>query len=42
MYQALRVLGAPTRLIIYPDHPDQYHGLSVPSYRVDRMERVLA
>lgn len=36
MYQALKSLGVPTQLIIYPD---QYHGLTVPSYWKDRYER---
>lgn len=36
MYQALKTLGIETRLIIYPD---QYHGISVPSYLRDRYER---
>lgn len=36
MYQALRSLGIPTRLVIYPG---QNHGLSVPSYIKDRWER---
>jgi dipeptidyl aminopeptidase/acylaminoacyl peptidase len=39
MYQALRSLGVPTQLVIYPG---QYHGLTVPSYRKDRLERYLA
>lgn len=38
MYQALKSLGVPTQLVIYPD---QYHGLSVPSYIQDRLERML-
>jgi len=38
MYQALKTLGVPTRLVIYPG---EYHGLSVPSYLKDRMQRVL-
>jgi dipeptidyl aminopeptidase/acylaminoacyl peptidase len=38
MYQALKSLDVPTRLVIYPD---EYHGLSVPSYLKDRMERLL-
>ncbi|HSC28651.1 MAG TPA: S9 family peptidase, partial [Vicinamibacterales bacterium] len=38
MYQALKVLDVPTRLVIYPG---EYHGLSVPSYMKDRMERLL-
>jgi dipeptidyl aminopeptidase/acylaminoacyl peptidase len=36
MYQALRSLGIPTELVIYPN---QHHGLSVPSYVKDRFER---
>ena len=39
MYQALRTLGVPTELIIYPG---QFHGLTVPSYQKDRYERYLA
>ena len=39
MYQALRSLGVPTQLVIYPA---QYHGLTIPSYRKDRLERYLA
>ncbi|MEP6618131.1 MAG: S9 family peptidase [bacterium] len=38
MYQALRTLGIETQLVIYPS---QFHGLSVPSYRVDRIKRYL-
>jgi dipeptidyl aminopeptidase/acylaminoacyl peptidase len=38
MYQALRSLGIPTQLVIYPG---QYHGLSIPSYRKDRLDRFL-
>jgi len=38
MYQALRSLGIPTQLIIYPG---QYHGITKPSYLVDRFERYL-
>ena len=39
MYQALRSLGVPTQLIVYPG---QNHGISRPSYQRDRMERYLA
>ena len=39
MYQALRTLGIPTELIIYPG---QFHGLTVPSYQKDRYDRYLA
>jgi dipeptidyl aminopeptidase/acylaminoacyl peptidase len=39
MYQALRTLGVPTQLVIYPS---QFHGLTIPSYRIDRLERYLA
>jgi dipeptidyl aminopeptidase/acylaminoacyl peptidase len=38
MYQALRSLEVPTQLIIYPD---QFHGLSKPSYIQDRVERMI-
>ncbi|HKW48956.1 MAG TPA: S9 family peptidase [Gemmatimonadaceae bacterium] len=39
MYQALRSLGVPTELVIYPG---QFHGLTLPTYRKDRLERFLA
>ena len=39
MYQALRSLGVETQLVIYPG---QYHGLTTPSYRKDRLVRYLA
>ena len=39
MYQALRTLGVPTELVIYPN---QYHGITMPSYRVDRWKRYAA
>jgi dipeptidyl aminopeptidase/acylaminoacyl peptidase len=39
MYQALRSLGVDTQLVIYPN---QFHGISIPSYRVDRLQRYLA
>jgi dipeptidyl aminopeptidase/acylaminoacyl peptidase len=38
MYQALRSLGVPTELVIYPG---QYHEIKVPSYLKDRFERYL-
>ena len=38
MYQALRSLDVPTRLVVYPG---QYHGLSKPSYLQDRIERMI-
>jgi len=38
MYQALSSLGVPTRMVIYPG---EYHGLTIPSYLKDRMQRVL-
>ena len=38
MYQALRSLGIDTQLVIYPK---QFHGITIPSYRVDRMQRYL-
>lgn len=39
MYQALRTLGVPTELIIYPG---QFHGITIPSYQKDRLDRYLA
>ena len=39
MYQALRSLNIPTQLVIYPE---QNHGITVPSYLVDRINRNLA
>ena len=39
MYQALRSLGIDTQLVVYPN---QFHGLSIPSYRKDRLQRYLA
>jgi dipeptidyl aminopeptidase/acylaminoacyl peptidase len=38
MYQALRSLGVPTELVIYPG---QFHGLTKPSYIIDRYKRYL-
>lgn len=38
MYQALKSLGIPTELIIYPG---QFHGITKPSYIVDRFQRYL-
>lgn len=38
MYQALRSLDVPTQLVVYPG---QYHGLTVPSYQRDRIQRYL-
>jgi dipeptidyl aminopeptidase/acylaminoacyl peptidase len=38
MYQALRSLGVETQLVIYPD---QFHGLTKPSYLRERMQRYL-
>jgi dipeptidyl aminopeptidase/acylaminoacyl peptidase len=38
MYQALKSLGIDTQLVIYPN---SFHGITLPSYRVDRMERYL-
>lgn len=39
MYQALRTLGVPTQLIVYPG---EYHVLTRPSFLVDRSKRYLA
>jgi len=38
MYQALRSLGVPTELVIYPG---QFHSLTVPSYQRDRLQRTV-
>jgi dipeptidyl aminopeptidase/acylaminoacyl peptidase len=38
MYQALRSRGLTSRLVVYPG---EYHGLSTPSYRADRLQRNL-
>ena len=38
MYQALRTLGVPTQLIVYPG---EFHSLSRPSFLVDRSQRYL-
>jgi dipeptidyl aminopeptidase/acylaminoacyl peptidase len=38
MYQALKSLGVPTRLVIYPG---EYHPVTIPSYLKDRAERLL-
>jgi dipeptidyl aminopeptidase/acylaminoacyl peptidase len=39
MYQALRTLGVPAQLVVYPD---QFHGLTRPSFVKDRLEREIA
>jgi dipeptidyl aminopeptidase/acylaminoacyl peptidase len=39
MYQSLRTLGIPSRLIVYPG---EYHVLTRPSFLVDRFQRYLA
>jgi dipeptidyl aminopeptidase/acylaminoacyl peptidase len=36
MYQALRSMGVDTQLVIYPE---QFHGITTPSYAADRLER---
>jgi len=38
MYQALKSLGVETQLVIYPG---QFHGLTIPSYQRDRLQRYL-
>ena len=38
MYQALKSLGIPTELIVYPG---QFHGITNPSFQKDRFERYL-
>jgi dipeptidyl aminopeptidase/acylaminoacyl peptidase len=39
MYQALRSLGVPTQLVVYPG---EHHELTVPSYLRDRLQRNIA
>ena len=39
MYQALKSLGVDTQLVIYPA---QFHGITVPTYKVDRLQRYLS
>ena len=39
MYQALRSLGVDAQLVVYPN---QNHGITVPSYQKDRLQRYLA
>ncbi|HKJ92572.1 MAG TPA: prolyl oligopeptidase family serine peptidase, partial [Longimicrobiales bacterium] len=39
LYEALRRIGAvPTRLVVYPG---QHHGIALPSYQKDRLQRYL-
>jgi dipeptidyl aminopeptidase/acylaminoacyl peptidase len=38
MYQALKSLGVDTQLVIYPN---QFHGITIPSYKIDRYQRYL-
>ncbi len=38
MYQALKSMGVDTQLVIYPG---QFHGLTIPSYERDRLQRYL-
>jgi dipeptidyl aminopeptidase/acylaminoacyl peptidase len=38
MYQALKSLGVDTQLVIYPA---QFHGITIPTYKVDRLQRYL-
>ncbi|SDP26924.1 Dipeptidyl aminopeptidase/acylaminoacyl peptidase [Mucilaginibacter sp. OK268] len=38
MYQALKSQGVPAELVLYPG---QYHGISIPSYQVDRAQRYI-
>jgi dipeptidyl aminopeptidase/acylaminoacyl peptidase len=38
MYQALKSLGVDTQLVIYPG---QFHGLTTPTYKIDRLQRYL-
>jgi dipeptidyl aminopeptidase/acylaminoacyl peptidase len=36
MYQALKSLGVDTQLVIYPG---QFHGITIPTYKIDRLQR---
>jgi dipeptidyl aminopeptidase/acylaminoacyl peptidase len=38
MYQALRSIGIPTQLIVYPG---QFHGINIPSFQKDRFDRYI-
>jgi dipeptidyl aminopeptidase/acylaminoacyl peptidase len=38
MYQALKSLGVDTQLVIYPA---QFHGITTPTYKIDRLQRYL-
>lgn len=38
MYQALRSLGVPTELVVYPG---EFHGITRPSFQTDRLKRYL-
>ena len=38
MYQALKSLGVDTQLVIYPG---QFHGITTPTYKIDRLQRYL-
>jgi len=38
MYQALKSLGVETQLVIYPS---QFHGITTPTYKIDRYQRYL-
>jgi dipeptidyl aminopeptidase/acylaminoacyl peptidase len=39
MYQALKSQGVETELVVYPG---QFHGITTPSYQIDRLQRYLA
>lgn len=36
MYQALKSEGVPVQMVLYPG---QFHGITVPSYQVDRLQQ---
>ena len=38
MYQALKSLGVDTQLVLYPG---QFHGITIPTYKIDRFQRYL-
>ncbi|WP_439698436.1 prolyl oligopeptidase family serine peptidase [Mucilaginibacter sp. AW1-7] len=38
MYQALKSQGVPAQMVLYPG---QFHGITIPSYQVDRLQRYI-
>jgi dipeptidyl aminopeptidase/acylaminoacyl peptidase len=39
MFQALKSMGVPTQLVVYPE---EFHGITRPSFVRDRLDRYLA